>query len=289
VTLAVALTGLSEQIKRATEAAFAQSADWDEYSETEKRSMVLIGALKNVNGVDLMALELRFSYLQEIERTNALTAHPEHYSTLGEMAAQQGISVAELSKIKDLCGIVFPYIQDTLGLNVAQLWENTGKSKMFEILPVLKCLITGEPSETGTVNSSVDRFIEDATATDLAAGIDVVEDDALVVNDRQISRRGIRQQIVEGLLQDAEQMPTRELRERARPDRTPSIQALVINRAGRKVVVTDMDPGQFEMLTRRLSGHMDVQQVDLPEDRRMRQEILFNRREYRNLLNMTEE
>jgi hypothetical protein len=205
------------------------------------------------------------------------------------MAAAQGISISELSKIRDLCGIVFPYIQNNLQMPVAVLWENIGKTKFFELLSILKVLITGQPSDTNTVNQAVNYLVEDATVTDVAAGMEILEDaQEITAPERQVNRTLINRQVIENLLQNAETLPTAELRQHTRPDRTPAIQTLVITYNGRKVVLSEMDPGQYEMYQRRLSGHMDAQYLDLPENRAERQELLFMRREFRKIYELIE-
>lgn len=288
--LAIALGGFGDMIKRATEASLSQNPDWEEYTETEKRAMILIGSLRNVNGVDLMAMELRYTYIQEIERTNALTAHPEHYSTLSDMASEQGISIAELSKIKDLCGIVFPYLQNTLGRNIAEMWENVGKSRFFEVLPALKVLITNTASETTSVNESVDLLIGDAVATNVASGIQVVDDEAHITNpETQITQEGVRAQVIENILVHAETLPVRELRRTARPVRTAPVPALIVRSNGTRYLMAKMDAGQLEMIQRILANHLDLQTMDLPEDPAQRQDVLFRRREFRDIYTLAGE
>lgn len=163
--LATALTGLEAQLQRAAECNIrAMANDGDGFTQAELRAMKTIEELKLVNGLDLAAVLLRGKLIRQIEEEALWTIHPERYDTFEQMARAQGISPSELSNVRDLCFTIFPYFEETLGVPVAQIWENIGKSNMRELVPVLKSIITGQPSNSASVNRSVDRILDEVVA-----------------------------------------------------------------------------------------------------------------------------
>jgi len=98
--LALALNGIQATIYQAAErnldAALAGSPSPTRLTMLERSAIIEIEALKLTNGIDLAALLIRGRILRKIREQNLLNVHPEHFSTLAEMASAQGISSAEL-------------------------------------------------------------------------------------------------------------------------------------------------------------------------------------------------
>ena len=131
----------------------------------EIRAMTAVEAFRQVSGLDLTAVLLRAHYLMEIQRQNLLANHPGQYSSLAEMASDNGCSVSDLHSTLDMVNILFPFFANDLGLDIYDLWSRLGKSKIKELLPVLKALITGEDPDTASTRNAVAAILEDQYAT----------------------------------------------------------------------------------------------------------------------------
>lgn len=242
--MTVALTGLKASLATAAQANYDALGD-DTYTETERMAMLKIEELRLVNGLDLAAVLLRAEFLQEIENNNLITRHPAGYTTLGEMAQDQGISLAELSQTLDLANHIFPYVQETLGIGIPQLWEEIGKSNMRELVPVLKRIITGEEAR-GTVEDAAVLFLEDVTATFAAADDLRAEDEDAVA-----------QEAVEQLLLHGATLTNRRLRQQIRPERTPIIPVTTITDNDDVIILAQMDADQWTMFMRKMGTSVD--------------------------------
>ncbi len=274
--LAATLNSLESQLQRAAEQNVREQAG-DGYTQVEMRAMVTVEQLKLVNGLDLAAILLRGKLIRQIEEEALWTVHPGHYITFDQMAREQGISASELSNVKDLCTVIFPYFEDVLGVPVARVFENIGKSNMRELVPVLKAIITGQPSASASVNRSVDRILDDIVATELAAGHELPEGE----DGQYFLRRAAVEQLVE-----AGQLTNTQLRARIRPERTAALEPYVVNRGSRRLVLMEVDEDQYTLLNRRLNGYMDVVTVDLPQDPTQRQREAVRIPVIREVLNL---
>jgi len=257
--LARSLVSLEDAIRAAATANLQEVLEQDQgYSETEKQAMITVEALKQVNGLDLAAVLMRGKFLKEIEEHNMVTSHPGGYHSLSEMALDQGISLTELSQTRDLCFTIFPYIEEHLNITIATLWEGLGKSNIKELLPVLKQIITNDPSGTQSVQNSVEAILDDVAATARVAGQEL--DDA-----------GIRRAAIDQLIDAGLHLNNRELRHRIRPDGTPNINATLLGTRDHRIMVTEMSEEQWIMLQRKMGEKIDVMSIDLPEDPYARQ------------------
>jgi hypothetical protein len=276
ITLSGTLQGLRDVVYGAAQSEIDALLEVDDsFTATEIDAMLKVEALKKVNGVDLAAVLLRADIVKEIERSNALANHPGRYATRDEMARDQGISPTELSQIMDLVDVIFPYIQDELGIPIANIWEEVGKSNFRELTPVLKSIITGEESNTSSVRNSVDAILDDIAATAQAAGQDI--------NDTEVRRRA-----VDNLLENGARLTNRQLRRHVRPDPTPPINASVIRINGTRIVVAEMDEDQFTMFERKLGGSVEPMNIELPRDPWMRQNEAARIPELRRLQQLLE-
>jgi hypothetical protein len=244
--MTVALTGLKASLRSAAQANYDAIAGEDDYTETETMAMLKIEELRLVNGLDLAAVLLRAEYLQEIENNNLITRHPAGYASLGEMAQDQGISLAELSQTLDLANVIFPYVRDVIGIAIPQLWEQIGKSNMRELVPVLKRIITGEEAGAATVNTAADIFLEDVIATFRAAD-----------DERADDGEAVQREAVEQLLLHGATLTNRHLRERIRPERTPVIEVTTITDNNDVIVLAAMDTDQWTMFMRKMGASVD--------------------------------
>lgn len=253
-TLARAYVGLEGEIRRAAQEALrlAVANSGESYTEIEQQSMVTIESLRLVNGLDLTAVLLRGKLVREIEENGYITVHPAGYTSLEEMATDQGISVSELSKTINLANVVFPHLRDR-GLVIAELWEQIGKSKFSEMLPHLRVLILNEESQSEQVNSTVQQLINDATASALATGEDLTD-------------REIRDRVVLNLIQDGVHLNNRQLRQQLRPERTPPADVTIIDADGRRHLIISVSEDQWRMVERKLGRDASYQRFMLPDD-----------------------
>jgi len=224
------------------------------FTITEKKAMVKMEALRLAGDLTLAEVILRGEIIREIESYGLWSSHPMGFNSMEEAAAAQGITASEYSNIRDLCDIIFPYLVDQ-GYNVADLWESIGKSKFRELIPILKRVITNEPSTSQRVETIFENEINDIFATAAATGENITEEAA-------------REILLDQLL-ELGQLPVREMRQRIRPERTPSMVAYKLPyRGNQTVMITILSPDQEELYNRRLTGYIDVTPVERDEMRR---------------------
>jgi len=252
------LTSLNDQFERAArqnvQTYLETIGDQNAFTVTEKRALVKLEQLKLIGDLTLAEILLRGQVIAEIEAQGLWNTHPMGYSSMEEAAEAQGISQSEYSNIRDLNEIIFPYLAQR-DYNIADLWESIGKSKFRELIPLLKRAITGEESRSQRVEDIFENEMNDIYATASAAGENITEEGA---------REILLDQLVE-----AGQLPVRELRQRIRPERTPSIEGYAVPyRNNRAIVTMVVDQDQYEMLNRRLSGYTDIVQVSRDDIRR---------------------
>lgn len=280
--LATPLVGILGDLERSAYSNIAGQVAIEEYTQTELQAMVTVEALRLTSGLDLMAVIARAKYLRTIQEGNMIANHPGDFHSLGELAAHVGMSMTQISQTLDLVNIVFPFVQNELEMPIAQLWEDVGKSKLVEILPVLKVLITGEASDTRSTQAAADNMLEDTTATWRSARADEME----AMNEEELDRT-LRHAAAEQVI-ELGTLPTREMRRQMRPERTAQIQATVLQQNGTHLVVSEMDNAQFELFRRQLDRHMEEHTLELPADPRQRQIEAARVPELRRLLRMLE-
>jgi hypothetical protein len=248
---------LEQAIESVAEQAVQRAIGDDDYTALEVQAMVAGQKLKLTNALELAAILFRGKYLHEIETGNLMMVHPGQYSNLAEMAADNGISQAELSKTLNLVKFVFPALIE-LGYDVTEVWNSVGKSKMSELVPVLRQLITGEVSDSERVRASVDNILNDIAATAAVAG-------------QEMSEEEMRHEAIQQLVEDGQNLSFRRLRERINPDPTPVINAAIIPANGHRYLMTVVTQDQWDLLNRRLGGKLEPQIFELPADHTARQ------------------
>lgn len=264
--LSTALLGIESSLLRAAEANVALMGD--DFTDAEREAMTTIEELKLINGMDLAAVLLRGKLLQRIEERGMWSYHPARYGSLQEMARDQGISVSNLSNIRDLNFVIFPWMANQ-GMSIPEKWEQIGMSNFRELIPVIKSIITGEPSNSATVRSSVERILNDA-----AASLQAVSQDTPA----EITDERIRINAVEELLSAGEQLPTRELRTRIRPQQTPSINMdCYLENDGSRLLIAQVSDDQWSLIQNRMGRHITNVSIDLTENSYVRRSSLYDR------------
>lgn len=215
------------------------------YTQQQRRAIIKIETLRQVNGVDFAAVLLRGKLLREIINEGLWSIHPQGYASEEEMAATQGLSATEKSYILALTEIIFPYLEQ-IGQNVGLLWEQLGKSKFFELIPVLRALITGEVPGRGSTHEAVMSILADIEATATASERSLTPDEA-------------RQMAVESLMVDGSHLTVPQLRRRIRPNGTPDIETTVIRKGEKRIIVCEVDDDQYVMWSRLIGNqHCDI-------------------------------
>ena len=255
LTMNDALDGLRSALALAAQANVEMVGEG--FTEVEKEAMRKIEELKLVNDLDLAAVLMRGELLHEIEDRGLWSVHPGGYTSMLEMARMQGISLSELSNTRDLCDVIFPYIQDTLEMNIAQIWEEIGKSNFRELVPVLKSLITGETPGTASTRDTIETLLDTEAATARAAGEEFTEDD-------------LRHRVIENLIADGQLLTNRQLRTRLRPERTEPIQSTVLKQGNNRIILAEMSEDQWIAFQRRLNSFMEEAVLDIPIDAQRR-------------------
>lgn len=279
--LAEVMNGLRLGIENAAEANVAMVASEGTFTQTEIQAMTVVESLRQVNGLDFAAVILRAYYLRKIQEENALANHPSRWATLGQMAEDLKISTAELSQTLDLVNIIFPYVNEELSLTPQQLWDEVGKSKLREMTPVLKSVITGADSDTASTRAGVERCLEEArdilvnSAQYGELGFDRLEDESISVAERQELQerfdQTVRHHAVDNLITRGMTMTVREIRGETRPERTPNIEASILRNNDIRMVVAEMTEDQYLMFVRKMGAYLDEQSIELAEEPQLRQ------------------
>ena len=246
--LAATLNSLQESIYAAAERNLRASLVGSpaNYTPTtlERAAIIEIEALKLTNGIDLAALLIRGRILKKIREQNLMNVHPEHYTTLAEMASAQGISSAEMSNTDTLCNVIFPYLEEN-GISVAEMWHEVGKAKFFELVPVLSAVITGQLPGRGATREAVLAVLNDQGGEVSGDGNSVSVSDA------------VRGNAVSRLLQIGSTLPVREMRRQLRPEGTADIPMVIVRDGDMYYGVMAMDEDQRTMFHRINGTHIN--------------------------------
>ena len=223
------------------------------FSAIELRSLLFTEMLNLSKGLGFAELMVQGRILETMERESLHSVHPGGYTTLDELAQDQGLSVSELSQVRDLTQDIFPWVESHLNMEATYLWNEVGKSKLRELVPLLKRTISGQIAR-GTVETSYQAVMNDVVAT------------YLVANPSEEAPVGepLQELIVDQLINHGATLTNANLRQTIRPDRTPSLEPVVIRRfkngqaESQLYVIMQVDADQMTMLERRLHGHWDV-------------------------------
>jgi hypothetical protein len=254
------------------------------FSAINIQAMTAVEAFRQVSSLDLTAVLLRAYYLRMIQEQNLLANHPAQYSSLSDMAAQNACSVTDMLATLDMVNILFPYIENELGIPVHELWATVGKSKLKEMLPVLKVLITNEGSDTESVQAAIERLMDEQYASfrvdeQLADAIAILDDEEAPEAERETIRERLngvaRRNIVQHLIELGGQLPITEVRRHLRPQRTTPIFFQTIQDGTSLILMGTASQEQFEMLQNKMGERMDITTLALPEDPRARQAEAF--------------
>jgi len=266
-----------------------------QFANVEVEALVAVEALKQVNGLDLTAVLLRAHYIRTIQERNLLANHPAEYTSIDHMARDNGMSSTDLFVTLDMVNVIFPFVQDELGIPVPLFWNNLGKSKIKEILPVLKAIITGEEPSRASTREAVERFVDDVTEIERTADPDVfaqLETDVLQEEQRVVLQEELDQHIrrtaAERLIEQGELAPNiRELRATLRPNPTAALDFLIVDQGnGSKVLVATVSEDQMQVLTNRMDTRAEFLTWQVPHSIHTRVHEGLSYRPIRDIYNL---
>jgi hypothetical protein len=165
--------------------------------------------------------------------------------------------------------------------SLQEWWEEIGKSKFRELLPVLRGLIEGESARNHeTVNEAIRAQLENATEAILAealvtAGGELPEEQAALIEQSAVDNGTAQHRAILNVLEFGS-LPVREMRQQVRPSRTPNIIATIL-RGNTSYAVLRMDAAQLQMFERLMGTHVDAATVtgnDYPDHLRLLGQII---------------
>lgn len=199
------------------------------YTVPEALAMVTFRMLEETNGLDLATIILRGKLMRDIEVNGRHEYMPGAFATVEEAIEAKGhLSRTQQSIIRGLRDVVFPYVQDKLGMSIPEFWSQVGKSNAQEIIPHLKSLITGEKSKSEKVNKAVAALLEEVGDGD---------------------EEETKQAAIEQLL-EAAQLTNNQLRAKLDPSHTPSIPLTIMRYNGSIIMLAEVSDDQLDMLMR---------------------------------------
>ena len=230
----------------------------EEFGDLNIRAMVVTEALRMTSGLDLATVLARGAFIKQIEEEGLVGVHPNGYANLTHLAKENGIaSVAELSDIRSLCEVIFPYVENVLGWDLADTWEKVGKSNFRELVPALRSMITGENADHDSVRSSVEQMLNNSAADILANEHTTVEE----LDDSEVRRNA-----VESLLRGTVGRTVRETRRAVRPSPVPAVPMATLRLDEQWFAVLNIHTQeQFDLVQRILSAHANNMTLDASE------------------------
>ena len=246
--LSTSLVGLETAfLNAATQNVDTQMAGGN-YSNAERNAAIKVEELRLVHGLDLAAIFLRQKLLREIEEQGLWFEHPNRFRNMAELAREVGISVTQLSYENSLVSFIFPYFIEH-GLQPAEIYERMYRSNLNDIVPILKVLITGEPSDRATTNDSAETLMANAGASLLAY--------ARAHNLPDPTEDAIRNQSINDIVEAGQVMTNRALREHVRPTPTAHVEPVVLTRGENRFVLIKMTNAQWEAFERKMGGFQE--------------------------------
>lgn len=217
------------------------------FTGPEVLALTAFEKLKLLGDYDLINILLKGEIINDIESKNLHTVLPDPYSN-PELAIEieAGLSPTEQSQIKDLTNTIVPWIISKNEMPVAEFWQ-IKRSNLREIIPHLKVLITQKPSDTGSVNDTVNRLKDSVRDVDPD-----IEDDELT--DVTISQ----------LIEAAKNTKNRELRDHLRPQEIPPMDAIVVDfENGNKFIFAKADQDQFNKIAGTGTKYFDFRYMEV--------------------------
>jgi hypothetical protein len=248
-----------------------QGTSLQAFTDLEMQAMIMTEELRLTNGIDLAAIMLRGKIIKTIEDRSLYSVHPGGYRDLKHLAQEQKISISELSDTKAMYETIFPWIENTLGVPVSDIWDRVGKTNFRTMVPYLRACILGEDPDTESAANNLHRLMDTVAIEARAAG----EEPADPV---------IRERVARQLIDAAGEDSTRVFQDRIREgdpsvqrtpspqhQPTPAIEPTIIVIDGRRYMIAEVNEEQMTVAARKLGRHMEAPQIlNLPTDPRAR-------------------
>ena len=206
------------------------------YTGPEAVALMEFEKLKQTSSLDLITILLRGKAIQKIMDMNLWMRLPQKYNSVEEAIEVEGrLTPSVQSNIKDLYGIIFPFVQDKLGMSIVEFWEAIPNSNLREIVPYLKVAITGVRSKRDGVNKAIQAIEADIHTLSNGNGIEDGEK---------------RKLLAERLIDAASNEKNRDLRIILRPEASPAISTWVLkknkkNPNSRRLILFEITEGQL--------------------------------------------
>ena len=163
-TLDQQVDGIYARLEKIARENLAEALSSPHYTGPQKVAMIQFKMLEEASGLDLPPLLVKGRILDDIHRMSLWTQLPGEFQSEEEAVEAVGkLSRSEQSNIKDLHGVIFPFVKKYLSMSEAEFWMAArNKSNIREVVPYMKAVITGELSNRDSVNEAVQRLQESA-------------------------------------------------------------------------------------------------------------------------------
>ena len=261
-SLASARGSFRAQLATAAETNTAYLAE-EGYTPLEIRAVQKVEQMRLLGGFELLTLLERGQLMNEIEQEGLVTVYPGEYRRLEDIAQSIGISKSEYSDTRALCDVIFPWLEAHTERSLAEWWEDIGKSKFRELVPVLRGLIEGESARNHeTVNEAIRAQLNNAMANILTEATDQnLGEEEIAALQQEVAENGTLQQRAILNVLEFGSLPVREMRQQVRPNRTPNIIGTLL-RGATSYAVLRMSSEQVEMFQRLMGTHVDMATIN---------------------------
>lgn len=223
------------------------------YTGPQKMAMLMFEKLRLTSGIELATMLLRGKFLDVIEKRHLYSEMPGTEGSDMEAAIEEyaNLSRTQQSVISNLYKIVFPFVQDELGRNIEEFWESSKKSNLYDALPYLRMVITGEPSKSKAVVATIEKL------------------------NREFERAGFkdfalrRRAIVEHIL-DQTTLTNDEMTKSLQSIEEELFQAIVLHRNGTSYLIMKLDHDQLNRIQKKLQNKADWTFINLVQEQAIR-------------------
>jgi len=178
--------------------------------------------------------------------------HPGHYATVKELiVAETSMSCSEFRDLVTFKNVIVPYLE---ALEIDPYWFVVGytASNIREMIPYLRALATGEPSERENVNAVIQKLSDKVK--------EVLPD----LRNEDDVRRAVLNEILENATGT-----TQNLRKTLRAEETPEVVFYRMRKNGTSYLVAEVTNDQVNMLLRTTGRHIEIVPVEMPEGKRV--------------------
>jgi hypothetical protein len=227
------------------------------YTGPQKMAMLAFEKLRLTSGIELTTMLLRGKFLETIEKHHLYAEMPGNEGGDMEAAVEDyaNLSRTQQSVIMNLYRIVLPYIQDELGRDINEFWESSKKSNLYDALPFLRAVITGERSKSKKVNDVVEKLHIEF----MQAGY----------KDLDARKRAIVEHIL-----DQTTLTNDEMTKVLQGGEEELFNAIVLRRNGTAYLIMELDHDQLERMQRKLQDKADWTYIDLNKENPTRLPII---------------